>query len=306
METVLITGGTGMIGTALTLFLKESGYRIIILTREKEKLGEKDGIKYAYWNPENNEMDTALLNQIDHIIHLAGANIGNGKWTKRKKKEIKDSRIIGTRFLMEQLTRQPNKVRSFISASATGYYRQGGDLLLKEKEPAAGDFLGEVCVSWEAEAQSITTLGIRVAILRTGLVMSASGGMLPALVRPLKSGIAPIPGSGQQWISWIHVRDLARLYATAIVNKDFNGIFNATAPFPVTQLQLVTQLAHIIKGKNYLPFYCPAFLLRLFMGEKGLELLKSIRVSDEKLLQTGFEFSFPTIGSALEDLYGEK
>lgn len=295
-----------MIGSALTPFLKEEGYKVIILTREKGKRGRKEEASYAWWNPESNEMDPWVLGEADHIIHLAGANIGDGKWTRGKKKEIKDSRINGTRFLMEQLSKHSNKVLSFISASGTAYYRQRGDIPLKEKSPAANDFLGEVCVSWEAEAQRMVALEKRVVILRTGMVLSSTGGMLPAFARPLKYGIAAIPGNGQQWISWIHIRDLARLYATVIMNKDFNGVINAVSPFPVTQFQLVTELAHIIKGRNYLPLYGPASLIRLLMGEKGLELLKSSRVSSEKLLQTGFEFSFPTIGSAIEDLYRRK
>ena len=306
MQTVLITGGTGMIGSALALFLKEEGYRIIVLTRKTGDFEGKDGIRYAKWDPENNEMDLEALGEADHIIHLAGANIGRGKWTSEKKKEIMDSRITGTRFLMEQLNRYPNKVHSFISASATGYYRQNEDSYSKEKDAASGDFLGELCVSWEAEAQRVVTLGKRVVILRTGMVLSASGGILPALIQPLKLGIAAIPGTGQQWVSWIHIRDLVRLYAMAVNNIHLNGIINAVTPFPVTQLQLVTHLGHVIKGKYYLPVYCPAFLIHLFMGEKGAELLKSSRVSAEKLLQTGFEFSFPSIGNALEDLYGKK
>lgn len=306
METVLITGGTGMVGSALTSFLKEEGYKIIILTRKKEKLLKNDEVTYGWWNPESNEIDFSVLDEADHIIHLAGANIGRGKWTKERKREIRDSRISGTRFLTEQLSRYSNKVVSFISASGTGYYRQNGEFLSTEKSPAAGDFLGEVCESWEAEAQRIAVLGKRVVILRTGIVLSSEGGMLPALIRPLKYGIATIPGNGQQWISWIHIRDLVRLYATAIMNKNFNGVINAVSPFPATQFQLVTALAHIVKGRNYLSFYAPASLIRLFMGERGLELLKSNKVSAEKLLQTGFEFSFPTIGSALEDLYSKK
>ncbi|TAN18425.1 MAG: TIGR01777 family protein [Chitinophagaceae bacterium] len=306
MQTVLITGGTGMIGSALALFLQEEGYRIIVLTRKTGNFERKDGIRYAKWDPRNNEMDMEALGEADHIVHLAGANIGRGKWTREKKKEIRDSRITGTRFLMELLSRFPNKVISFISASATGYYRPNEDLFLKEMDAASGDFLGEVCASWEAEAQRMATLGKRVVILRTGIVLSATGGMLPALVQPLKLGIAAVPGTGQQWISWIHIRDLVRLYATAVNNIHLNGIINAVTPFPVTQLQLVTHLAHVIKGKYYLPFYCPAFFLRLFMGEKGAELLKSSKVSAEKLLQTGFEFSFPTVEGAMEDLYGRK
>lgn len=306
MQTVLITGGTGMIGKELCRFLQEEGLQVIILTRRKQNSGEIDGVLYKNWNPENNKMDVEALSQADHIIHLAGENIGHGRWTAEKRKKIMNSRVRGTQFLAEQLDRISHKPETIISASAIGYYRSGGDKLLNETDAPSSDFLGEVCKVWEAEAQRLLKLGKRGVILRTGMVLSSQDGILPFLVRPLKWGIALIPGNGQQSVSWIHLGDLVRLYATAMVNKNYSGIYNAVSPFPVMYHQFMTRLAQQLKGNNYLSFHIPLYLLKLFMREKGSALIKSDKVSAEKILRAGFEFSFPTIENALENIYGKR
>lgn len=306
MQTVLITGGTGIIGGALSRFLREEGYKVVILTRRKENFRDGNGILYRNWNPERREIDTEALSSADYIIHLAGENIAHGRWTVEKKKKIMESRVKGTGLLAAELGKVPNKIKTIISASAIGYYHSGDDQFLQEKDTASSDFLGEVCVAWEAQALRMATLGKRVVILRTGVVLNAEDGILPQFVHPLKWGIAAIPESGKQWVSWIHYRDLVRLYATALINKSYSGIFNAVAPFPVTYNQFVTSLARHVKGKYYLPFYIPSFVIKTFMGEKGPALIKSSKISAAKLLRTGFEFSFPNIESALENIYAIK
>jgi uncharacterized protein (TIGR01777 family) len=303
-STVLITGGRGLIGSALSHFLKKEGYRLIILTRNRTPPPAESGIAYASWDPARGEINTDALRHTDYIIHLAGASVGSGRWTAEKKKEIYDSRIQGTRLLLDSLSRVPHQVKAFIATSATGYYGHCPDKLLTEKDKAATDFLGRVCASWEMEIQKIESVVARVVILRTGIVLNNSAGLLPALVRLLRFGIAAIPGNGEQWLSWIHLNDLVRLYAMSLADSGLYGIYNAVSPFPVTLQQLINELARIIKGRFYIPVFVPPFIVKFSMGEKGMEILKSCKVSAEKLMQTGFEFSYPTIGGALERLYG--
>lgn len=305
MRTVLLTGGTGLIGSALSTFLSEEGFRIIVLTRRPAPRQIPKLYEYAHWDPMKGEVDEQALLAADYIIHLAGANIASGRWTETRRREIKQSRALSARLIGERLSRLPHKVQAFISASATGYYESDPGMLITEDAPAAGDFLGEVCQAWEQEARQISTLGIRVVILRTGVVLDDPRGLLARLAGPLRFGLAVIPGNGEQWLSWIHRKDLIRLYACAMETPGMQGIFNAVSPFPVTMQQMVGELARLMKGHFYVPVYAPAFLWKTVWGEKGAEVLKSRKVSAAKLLQTGFEFSFPTLGSALKAIYGK-
>lgn len=305
MDTVLITGGTGLVGHALTQLLLEKGYKVIILTR-KVKSSDHPHLRYATWDIARGTIDVSALQEADHIVHLAGASVSDGRWTAARKKEIVDSRVKSGELICAQLAQHENKVRKVISASATGYYGEYHGQTFTEDAPPADDFLGSTCAAWENSIRKAEDLGKRVIILRTGLVLSFDGGALKEFYQPLRMGFATIMGSGDQWISWIHVQDLARLYFNAIVNDQLDGVYNAVAPNPVINKELVMTLAHVAKGRSFVPVHVPAFALKLALGEMSVEVLKSVKVSAEKIMGTGFMFSYPTVRAAIEQLVQAK
>lgn len=316
MATILITGGTGLIGKALTKALADRNYQVIILTRKKQGTQDQyhqSRITYAQWNIGQQAIDKDAISKADYIIHLAGAGIADKRWTKKRKKEIVESRVKSGELLVKSLKEIPNKVKAVISSSAIGWY--GPDLTpdpsstslrtgeggvapqFKEDDPPANDFLGQTCKQWEKSLEPVTQSGKRLVKLRTGIVLSNEGGALKEFVKPLKFGIAAILGNGKQVISWIHIDDLVRLYITAIENENINGVYNAVAPRPVSNKELVTQLAQAKRGRVYIPIYVPSFVLKLVLGEMSMEVLKSATVSCEKIHQAGFIFQYPDIKS---------
>lgn len=305
MDTVLVTGGTGLIGRALTAFLIERGYRVIVLTRKKMS-SDHPQLQYARWDLSRKTLDTTALQEADHIIHLAGANVGEGRWTKARKQEIVDSRVQGGQLLYDQLRQHPNKVRKVISASATGYYGPYTGSVFTENDPPADDFLGTTCQAWENSVRRLEELGKKVIILRTGLVLSLKGGALKEFYKPVKLGFATVMGSGEQWVSWVHLQDLVRLYFNALVNDQLTGVYNAVAPFPATNQELITSLARAAKGNGFITIHVPSFALKAALGEMSVEVLKSVKVSAGKILQTGFQFSYPRVGEAMEQILREK
>lgn len=301
MDTVLITGGTGLVGRALTDFLLERGYRVIVYTR-KMRSPHHPNLRYALWDPSAQTLDAAALQEADQIIHLAGANVADKRWTASRKQEILDSRVQSSQLLFDHLSRTENKVRTFVSASATGFYGEFEGKNFTETDPPADDYLGKTCVAWENSVRQMESLGKKVIILRTGIVLSNKGGALKEFIKPVRLGFATVMGGGQQFISWIHLHDLVRLYHNALANDQLNGIYNAVAPFPVTNQELVTQLARTVKGKSFVTVHVPAFALRLAMGEMSVEVLKSVKASSAKIQSTGFQFSYPRISDALAQL----
>lgn len=305
MDTVLITGGTGLVGRALTEMLLEKGYKVIILSRTSRRSNHPD-LRYALWDIDRKTMDTTALQEADHIVHLAGANVAEGRWTQRRKQEIVDSRVQSGQLLYERLRDTPNKVKKVISASATGYYGPFKGQIFREEDPPADDFLGTTSEAWESSVRQIEQLGKKVIILRTGIVLSLQGGALREFYKPLRLGFAAIMGDGQQWVSWIHRQDLVRLYFNAIVNDRLNGVYNAVSPNPVTNEELVLALARAAKGKSFVSIHIPAFALKLALGEMSIEVLKSVKVSSDKIQETGFLFSYPTIAGAVEQVLLKK
>jgi uncharacterized protein (TIGR01777 family) len=298
-ETVAITGGTGMIGSALTKLLLAKGYRVMIFTRKARP--SKDNLIYSEWHPAKNKIDPRAIGEADHIIHLAGANVGDKRWTKKRKKEIVDSRVQGAETIVKALQGVPNKVRTVVSASAIGWYGADTGRAFVESDPHANNFLGNTCAKWEAGVMPVTALGKRLVIVRTGIVLSNEGGAFPEFKKPLKAGVAPILGSGTQKISWIHVDDLCRLYLYAIEQQSMNGVYNGVAPEVVSNRQLMMKLGRR-RRRPFLPVYVPAFALKLFLGEMSVEVLKSATVDDSRLRSFGFNFLFPTLDAALGDL----
>lgn len=303
MTTILITGGTGLVGNALTKALLSKGYSVIILTRQKDKQSTVPNLSYAQWDIDNMFIDEQVFAQVTHIIHLAGAGVADERWTKKRKQEIIDSRVKSGELLVQSLKTIPNKVQGFISASAIGWY--GADPAVPninpftEDDKAATDFLGSTCKLWEESTKPVGEMGKRLVHIRIGIVLSKDGGALKEFIKPQKFGVAAILGSGKQIISWIHIDDLVNIFIAAIENQTMQGVYNAVAPNPVSNKELTIALAKT-RGKFYIPVHIPSFLLKLILGEMSVEVLKSAMVSAEKLLATGFQFSSVRIEDALQ------
>jgi uncharacterized protein len=307
MQTVLLTGGTGLVGKALTERLLRKGYQVIILTRKIPANGSgTQGVKYALWNVNEKRIDVAALQEADHIIHLAGAGVVDKRWTDAYKKEIQDSRTESSALIVDTLKQHNNKVQTLVSSSAIGWYGSDTNESLKkgfiETSAADNHFLGETCRLWEASVDAAATIGIRVVKLRTGIVLSNNGGALAEFKKPLRFGFATILGSGKQIVSWIHIDDLCRMYIEAIENNTLQGAYNAVAPAPVSNKTLTLELAKIVRNKFFIPVHVPSIALKIMMGQSSIEVLKSCTVSCEKIKQAGFTFLYPTIEPALLEL----
>jgi uncharacterized protein (TIGR01777 family) len=306
-QTVLITGGTGLVGKALTAALVKKGYKVIILTRNTSGKEHRDAVVYAAWNVSKQEIDIAALQEADYIIHLAGAGVVEKKWTAAYKKEIQDSRTESSSLIIDTLKNNENKVKAVISASAIGWYGADTDYAFPfDEECAAHDgFLGQTCKLWEAGIEPVTALGKRLVKFRIGIVLSNDGGALVEFKKPLRFGVAAILGSGNQIVSWIHIDDLCNLFIAGIEDENLSGSYNAVAPNPVSNKILTLTLAKAMKVKFYLPMHVPAFVLKIMMGQRSIEVLKSTTVSCKKIQDAGFGFTFKTIEAALENLAGK-
>lgn len=287
MEKVFISGGTGLVGTRLSEVLRARGYEVVSWSRSQ----------------------SATLNEVmdaDYIIHLAGANIGEKRWTAVRKKAILSSRVKTAKLLYDTLKNADpsvKRLKAFISASAIGYY---GAITqptpFHETHPPANDFLGKTCQQWEAAADSFQELGARVVKLRTGLVLAHPGGALDKMLIPVKMGLSSPLGSGRQFTPWVHVEDLCAMYLFALENETLNGAFNAAAPSVDTNADLMRALAKALHKPYWAPAV-PAFALRLVLGEQAALVLAGSPVSSEKILQAGFQFLYPSLEKALKNLF---
>lgn len=306
MSTILITGGTGLIGSALTKMLTGQGHKVIILTRT-QKPAVDNNISYAIWNTNSQKINEEAVASADYIVHLSGAGVADKRWTSARKKEIVESRQQGSALLVKALMHVPNNVKAVISASAIGWYGKDEDRSPKKKAftedmDADKEFLGETCRLWEESIEPVKDAGKRLVKLRIGIVLSNDGGALPEFKKPVKFGIAGVLGSGKQVISWIHIEDLCRMFIYAIENESVAGVYNAVAPTPVTNKELTLLLAEKMKGRFYVHMHVPVFVLKTMLGEMSTEVLKSATVSAEKIRSAGFTFLYPSIESALGNL----
>lgn len=300
MATILVTGGTGLVGKALTRALTAKGHYCIVLTRKPDP--DKEGVRYAGWDPGAGRLDKEALQEADFIIHLAGAGVADKRWTPDRKKEILDSRVKSGELLVKELAGVPNKVKAVISASAIGWYGADPEVPnphpFTEEYPADSAFLGDTCRKWEESLQPLTETNIRLVKYRIGIVLSREGGALKEFLKPLRIGVAAILGNGKQIISWIHLDDLVNLFIYAIENERINGVYNAVAPNPVSNKVLTLALART-RNRFFVPLPVPSFMLKIIMGEMSIEVLKSSTVSAAKIQQTGFSFLYPEIQAAL-------
>lgn len=307
MQTVLIAGGTGLVGKAVTKLLLLKGYKVIVLTRQiTPKQIQQPNLQYAIWDVKQQTIDITAFEQADYIIHLAGAGVVDKKWTDSYKKQIVDSRVDSSKLLIKYIHNSQHKVKAIVSASAIGWYgpdtRESIVNGFTETDQSDKSFLGNTCQLWEQSIEPVTALGVRLVKYRIGIVLSNEGGALAAFKQPLQFGIAGILGSGKQIVSWIHIDDLCRLFLLGIENNELHGSYNAVAPNPVSNKVLTITLAKTIKSNLYIPMHVPTFVLKLMLGQRSIEVLKSTTVSATKLKQTGFVFQYPSIQAALQAL----
>ncbi|RLJ99724.1 hypothetical protein C8N27_2393 [Tenacibaculum discolor] len=295
MATILITGGTGLIGKELTKKLTSKGHVVNILTRTPKKNNE------FRWNVKESFIDKDAFNNVSHIIHLAGAGIADKRWTNERKKELINSRVKTANLLFNKVQEYQVPLEKFISASGIGYYGAvTSDKVFTEKDKPENDFISKICVKWENAALQFEQIDIPVTILRTGVVLSKNGGALQKMNTPL---FLSALGNGKQYMPWIHVDDLCELYSKAIEDKDFNGIFNAVAPEHQTNESFTKLLGKSI-NKPVLPMNAPSFILKTALGEMAYILLKGSRVSSKKT-NSNYTFIFPTLKTALTNIYNE-
>ena len=300
---ILITGASGMIGQALVSKLLLKGYTdLVYLTRNRDSFKKRFGWpgQVVEWDWKKNRIAEDLPTDIDHVIHLAGESIAGGRWTKKKKDLILNSRVKGTELLVETLNKKCPKLKSFISSSAIGIYGpQPKHKILDEASKAANDFLADVCVKWEQASESINSSTRRV-LIRTGVVLAKEGGALEKMLPPFQMGAGGPVGDGQQVMSWVHIDDLVDLYIYAVENEKLSGVYNGTAPEPLTNKVFSKVLGKVL-GKPVL-FPVPPFVLKLALGEMSQLVTQGQFVSPKRTLESGFEFQYPRLASALSDI----
>lgn len=298
---ILITGATGLIGKEIVKLCHKKDFSVHYLTTSKDKLKQEENYRGFYWNPSSGEIDLKCLYGVNAIINLAGASLSK-RWTTAYKKEIIDSRIESLSLLKKSLQDADHHVESFVTASAIGIYPSSYDNYYEEDELLTDDsFLGEVVKKWEEEADMLLGNQFSLAKIRIGLVLSGKGGALPEMAKPIKFYVGTAFGDGKQWQSWIHIKDLARIFMF-VVENNLNGVYNGVAPNPVSNTKFVKEIADVLKRPLVLP-NIPQSVMKIILGEMAYVLYASQRVSSKKIEETGFNFDYRNITLALTDIY---
>ena len=298
--TILVSGASGLVGQCVVAHATRAGHDVIKLVRSREK-ASANGI---YWDPAKGEIDRDQLEGIDCVVHLAGENIAANRWTSAVKKRIRDSRVNGTALLAEALSAMKTPPRTFIMASAVGYYGDRGDEVLHDNATAGDGYLADVCRDWEAAAKPLEDRKVRVVKLRIGVALTLKGGALPKMLSAFKTGMGGKIGSGKQYMAWITLEDLIGIVLFAIDNESVRGALNAVAPYPVTNADFTRALGKAIGRPTIMTV--PAFALKMAVGEIAMELLKSTRAVPTALEKYGYQFSHPDLETALSSVLDKK
>jgi uncharacterized protein (TIGR01777 family) len=298
---VLITGGSGLIGKYLTISLLKAGYKVTHLLRKENQSGK---VRVFLWDAGKKLIDRDAFEGVDFIIHLAGANIGEKRWSRKRKEEIVKSRVDSARFLHKTVIDNRIHLKAFISASATGIYgSETSGKIFNENDPAGSDFLGSVCKQWEEAADLFSNSGIRTVKIRSGVVLEKSDSALSKLMTPGKFGFLIQTGNGLQYMPWIHINDLCNIYLKALEDSEMAGAYNAVAPQQVTHVEFMHVLAKVMRLPVLPPV--PGFLIRIALGEMSDVILKGNRISSEKIMNSGYSFLFRTLEDALYNIIRE-
>lgn len=299
---VLLTGGSGLIGRYLTSLLLSRRYKVSHLSRTGAAI---KGVRVFKWDPERKTVDPKAFEGVRVIIHLAGANIGEKRWTSARRKEIMTSRVDSSILIFDHIRKSPGVLTTFISASATGYYgTHTSEKIYEETDPPARDFLGTTCRLWEEAADLFTGLGIRSVKIRTALVLEKNDSALSRLLKPAQYGLVLRLGSGHQYMPWIHIDDICGIYLKAVTDDKMKGAYNAVAPYHTDNNNFIRTMAKVIRKQVILP-PVPSILIRSVLGERASIVLKGCRVSDEKILAAGYSFIYPDLEKALINaIYG--
>lgn len=292
---ILITGASGLIGKELQASFREKGYEMLLASRSQPR-----DENHILWNMDTGfeDKDLPRLEALDAVIHLAGENVSGLRWTDEKKKAIRDSRILGTRTIIEAFARLEKKPKVFISGSAIGFYGDRGNDEMTETSSAGDTFLAIVCKEWEAESRRAEDMGIRTVLLRTGVVLSKDGGALATMLTPFKLGVGGVVGTGKQWMSWVSLDDVVAIINFALENQSLRGAVNVVSPNPATNEEFTKELGTVLYRPTFLPL--PKFAINLMFGEMGdALLLSSTRVAPKRLQELGFKFEFPHLKQAL-------
>jgi uncharacterized protein (TIGR01777 family) len=296
---VLISGGSGTVGKYLTSLLLSKGYTVSHLSRGHDQFGR---VRVHRWDPEKGILDPEVFEGVDYVIHLAGANIGDKRWTDKRKKAIISSRVDSAKLIYKTITESNIRIRAFISASGISYYGTvTSEKIFNEDDPPADDFLGKIVVEWEDAAKLFEKNGIRSVSIRMAMVLEKNDSALTKILAPAKFGVLFQTGSGKQYMPWIHVKDISNIYVKAIEDSSMHGPYNAVSPMAVTHHRFMKILSGVIKRPLF-PIPVPGFILGMVYGEMASIILEGSRVSPEKIIAKGFKFQYPDLSLALSDL----
>ena len=298
-QKILITGATGLVGSKLIPALQRLGHEINILSRNDNQI---KGVKTFIWDVYAQKIDKNCLIGVDTIIHLAGEGIADKRWTAERKQQIIDSRVLSTQLLYQTIKETNSSVKSFVSASAVGFYGDRGDEILTEESASGTDFLSECCVNWENAVDEGLKMDIRVAKIRIGLILSKEGGALAAMEKPIQFFVGAPLGSGKQWMPWIHLDDILGIFIKAVEDQNMIGAYNACAPFPVTNKFLTKSIAKQLNRPVW-PVNVPKFALNALLGEMSILPLMSNNTLSKKILNSGYKFAYTNLDDALAAIY---
>ena len=302
MKTILITGGTGLVGRYLIKSLSKDSNTIYVLTRSESRF--ENNVNFINWDPDSQRLDLSNIPAVDYIINLAGASIDGSRWTNSYKRKILESRLNSTSLLFKEIKKLKQKPSLYIGASATGFYKKNTKVAQVEKDYKGSDFLSDVVEKWEKESNNFMKYGIRTVLLRIGLVLSKDGGVLKKLYPIFKLFLGVPIGSGRQTISWIHIKDLVDFIHKSIGDNKISGVYNLTAPEVITNYKFTEELALVWKRPVFPKiFKAPSLIVKLLFGEQSSLVLNGLNVSSNKIESTTFKFSFTNIKSALKDIY---